>query len=153
MGKLLIMILRFSKIRLFLLLAVLFVGPLVGYKIVWLLRSHRVAGVYSYRGMGSAGDQISLDYSVCWFPLGHDTIWFNGTGNLGLREGDTIPVRYSPDEPWDARIDVFPAIWGDTIVYGGIPLFILLALFIHPGVVPRGRRVRLVRQRPYLLLE
>lgn len=147
------MILRFSKTRLFLLLALLCASPFVLYKIDWLLHSSRAMGVYSYKGLGFAGDQMPLDYSVCWFPLGHDTIWFNGAGNLGFHEGDPIPVRYPPDEPWNARIDVFPAIWGDTIVYGGIPLFALLLMYIHPKVLPRGRKVRVVWRRPFLLLD
>lgn len=144
---------RLSKTRLFLLLAVLCTAPFILYKISWLLHSRRTLGVYSFRGHGEAGDQMPLDYSVCWFPLGRDTIWFNGAGNLGLREGDSIPIRYQPDEPWDARIDVFPAIWDDTIVYGGIPLFALLLMYLHPKVVPRGRKVRVTRQRPFLLLD
>src|SRR5579862_9862030 len=120
---------RFTKIQLFLLLGLFLAGPVVGGKLWWLLRSRRTAGVYSFRGLGFAGDQMPLDYSVCWFPLGKDTIWFNGTGNLPFHEGEPIPVRYQADDPGDARIDVFPAIWGDTVVYGGIPLFTLLMIY------------------------
>ncbi|HEY4110189.1 hypothetical protein [Puia sp.] len=144
---------RFTKIRLFLLLALLFAMPFVASKGWWLLHSRHTAGVYSFRGMGEAGDQIQLDYSVCWFPLGRDTIWFNGTGNLPFHEGDAIPVRYQVADPGDAKIDVFPAIWGDTVVYAGIPLFILLMIYVHPRVVPRGRKVRVVMRRPFLLLD
>jgi hypothetical protein len=143
----------FTKIRFFLLLGLMFAGPFVGYKILWLLHSRRVSGVYSFRGLGEAGDQVQLDYSICWFPLGKDTIWFNGVGNIPFHEGDSIPVRYEVNDPGDARIDLFPAIWGDTIVYGGIPLFILLMMFFHRRVVPRGRRVRVVLRRPFLLLD
>jgi hypothetical protein len=143
----------FTKIRFFLLLGFMFAGPFVGCKLLWLLHSRRVSGVYSFRGLGEAGDQVQLDYSICWFPLGKDTIWFNGVGNIPFHEGDSIPVRYEVNDPGDARIDLFPAIWGDTIVYGGIPLFILLMMFFHRRVVPRGRRVRVVLRRPFLLLD
>jgi len=144
---------RFSKSRFFLLLGLLFVGPSVAYKLWWLGHSRRVLGWYSFKGLGQAGDQISLDYSICSFPLGKDTVWFNGAGNLPFHEGDAIPVRYQPDAPWDARIDVFSAIWGDTLVYGGIPLFLLLVLYVHRRVVPRGQGVRVVLRRPFLLLD
>jgi hypothetical protein len=110
-------------------------------------------GGYSFRGLGLAGDQVAQDYSICWFPLGKDTIWFNGAGNLPFQEGDRIPVRYQADDPYDARLDVFPAIWGDTLVYGGIPLFVLLVIFLHPKVVPWGRGVRIVRRRPFVVLD
>jgi hypothetical protein len=144
---------RFTKLRFFLLLALLSTGPFAGSKLWWLAHSRRTAGVYSFKGLGFAGDQMPLDYSICWFSLGKDTIWFNGAGNLSFHEGDSIPVRYREYEPWDARIDVFPAIWGDTLVYGGIPLFMLLLIYLHPKVVPRGRGIRVVRRRPYLLLD
>jgi hypothetical protein len=141
-----------TKIRFFLLAGLLVVAPFVAYKACWLLHSRRVEGVFSFVGKGEAGDQIVLDYSVCWFPLGRDTIWFNGAGNLPFHEGDVIPVRYQVDDPGDARVDVFAAIWGDTVVYGGIPLFTLLMMYLHPRVVPRGRRVRLVLRRPFVVL-
>jgi hypothetical protein len=144
---------RFSRIQLFLLLALLFAGVFAGSKLWWVLHSRRTVGVYSFSGLGFAGDQIRLDYSVCWFRLGKDTVWFNGAGNLPFREGDVIPVRYAVDDPGDARIDVFTAVWGDTMVYCGIPLFTLLMIFLHPKVVPRGRRVRVVLRRPFLVLD
>ncbi|HEY4335156.1 MAG TPA: DUF3592 domain-containing protein [Puia sp.] len=144
---------RFTKVRFFLLLTLLCAGPFLGYKLWWLGHSRLTFGYYSFRGMGEAGDQVPLDYSVCWYPLGKDTIWFNGTGNLPFREGDAIPVRYQPNDPWDVRIDVFPAIWGDTLVYGGIPLFALLLMALHPRVVPRGRGVRVRWRRPFLFLD
>lgn len=144
---------RFTKLRFFLLMGLFFSGPFIGYKVWWLSHSRRALGCYSFNGLGFAGDQVSLDYSVCWFPLDKDTIWFNGAGNLSFREGDRIPVRYQPDHPWDARIDVFSAIWGDTLVYGGIPLFLLLTMYLHPKVVPRGRGVRVSLRRPFLLLD
>jgi len=50
------------------------------FKVVWLARSVRVMGVYSFAGMGEAGEQVRLDYSICWFPVGKDTVWFNGIG-------------------------------------------------------------------------
>jgi len=144
---------RFTKIRFFLLLGLLCAGPFVAYKIGWLLGTRRAKGIYSFKGLGFAGDQMPLDYSVCWFPLGGDTIWFNGSGNLHFKEGDVIPVRYRVDDPWDAKIDVFPAVWGDTIVYSGIPLLMLLMIYLHPRVVPQGRRIGLVPRRPFLLLD
>lgn len=141
-----------TKIRFFLLAALLVAAPFVLYKACWLLRSRRVEGVFSFVGHGQAGDQVRLDYSVCWFPLGKDTIWFNGAGNLPFHEGEPIPVRYQVDDPGDARVDVFAAIWGDTVVYGGIPLFVLLMMWLHPQVVPRGKEVRITWKRPFIVL-
>jgi hypothetical protein len=143
----------FSKLRLFLLLGLLAVGPIMSFKFWWVLHSSRAKGVYSFAGHGEAGEQVRLDYSICWYLHGKDTIWFNGEGNLPFHEGDSIPVRYRVDDPGDVRIDIFNVIWGSTIVYAGIPVFMLLAMYLHPKVVPRGRRVRVVWRRPFLLLD
>jgi len=58
----------------------------------------------------------------------------------------------APCDPGDAKVDIFAAIWGDTIVNTGVPLFMLLAIFLHPKVVPWGRKVAVRRRRPFLLL-
>ena len=141
-----------GKIKFFGLVAFLVAAPFWIVKLVWLARSVRVMGVYSFAGMGEAGEQVRLDYSICWFPVGKDTVWFNGVGNLPFQPGDAIPVRDLAGDPGDARVDIFAAIWGDTVVDTGVPLFMLLAIFLHPKVVPRGRKVAVVLRRPYLLL-
>jgi hypothetical protein len=43
-------------------------------------------------------------------------------------------------------------LWGDILVYGGIPTFILLICFIHPDVVPRGSGLLLTLKSPYIRL-
>jgi len=139
-----------GKIKFFGWVAFLVAAPFWVFRAVWLARSVRVMGVYSFAGMGEAGEQVRLDYSVCWFPVGKDTVWFNGLGNLPFRPGDAIPVRYQADDPGDARVDIFAAIWGDTVVNSGVPLFMLLAIFLHPKVVPWGRKVEVRWRRPHL---
>ena len=146
----LVVMLVLGKIKFFGLVAFLVAAPFVLFKMVWLARSVRVMGCYSFAGMGEAGEQVRLDYSICWFPVGKDTVWFNGMGNLPFRPGDAIPVRYQADDPADAKVDIFAAIWGDTVVDTGVPLFMLLAVFLHPKVVPWGRKVAVRRQPPFV---
>lgn len=96
---------------------------------------------------------IIHSYSNIRFKVGNDTIWFNGNDNIFFKEGEVVPVRYQKDNPYDVRIDIFPSIWGDTLVYGGIPVVLLIALFLHPQVIPRGSRIRLSTKKPLLTLQ
>ena len=65
---------------------------------------------------------------------------------------DPIPVWYIPSEVTNARIDDFLGLWGDLLVYGGIPELILLFAFLHPEVVPWGSGLLLTRKSPYIRL-
>ena len=103
----------------------------------------------SFEGHAQTG-QIGHVYSVVWFVAGHDTVWFNGNDNILFKEGETVPVRYQVNHPSDARLNIFPSIWGDTIVYGGIPVSVLLIIFLHPGIVPRRSKIRLNAKRPVI---
>lgn len=139
-----------SKPLFFGIVFVLVVTPFWVAKFLWVIHSQRARGVMAFKGMGLAGDQVKEDYSVICFRAGKDTIWFNGLGNIPFRDGDSIYVRYRPDNVYDARVDIFAGVWGDTLVYSGIPAAILLVLFVHARVVPWGSRVRLTVRKPFI---
>lgn len=143
-------IMQMRKPLFFSLLAVLVAGPFWTLKTVWVMRSKKVQGKFEFIGNGSAGDQVRLDYSIISFYAGGKQIWFNGLGNLSVKSGTVVPIRYQPDDPYDARVDIFAGIWGDTLVYSGIPLLMLLVLFLHRQVVPWGSAVRLTFKKPFL---
>ena len=134
----------------FLALTGLIVLPFLGYKLWWLLDSRGTRGVMAFVGQGEAGEQVRLDYTVIYFRVGKDTVWFNGMGNLNYKPDDSIPVRYRPSDPSDAKVDIFAATWGDTLVYSGIPALMLLAVSLHPQVVPYRSRIRLLASSPFL---
>jgi len=138
------------RTKFFLALALIIMTPFLASKIIWLTHSQKTEGILAFEGMGESGEQIRLDYSVIHFKHGKDTIWFNGLGNLHLQAGMPVPVRYQTGNPSDAKVDIFVSIWGDTLVYGGIPLFILLILFLHPKVVPRRSKLRLSHKKPFI---
>src|SRR5258708_24526813 len=125
-----------SKPIFFAMLFAIVVAPFWLSKLEWLMRSRKAPGVMAFVGMGFAGDQIKEDYSVICFRVGMDTIWFNGIGNLPYKPGDNLGVRYQPGDVNDVRVNTFAGIWGDTLVYSGIPALLLLVLFLHPLVVP-----------------
>jgi hypothetical protein len=138
------------RTKFFLALICLFVTPLVLYKAIWLLQSKKTAGIYAFKSFGPALDQIRFPYSAIYFIHGKDTTWFKGPGYLHLQEGTTVPVRYQTGNPAGARVDSFKSIWLDTIVYGGIPILILLVIFLHPEIVPYRSSVELTRRKPFI---
>jgi hypothetical protein len=141
-----------SKTTLFLALFILFCGPFLIIRTIWLIHSQKSEGFMAFEGMGYAGDQITLSYSVLYFKHGQDTIWFHSSGNLYLVRGTRVAVRYQAADPSDARVDIFSQIWGDTLVFGGIPLLILIAVFLHPEVIPWRSKVRVTWKKPFIKL-
>lgn len=142
----------FYRSSFFLLLFLLLMIPLLASKTFWLLHSQKTKGIMAFETRGTLGDQVPLTYSLIYFKHGKDTIWFNGVPGLGLTSGEIVPVRYQPANPSDAKIDRFIALWGDTLVYGGIPFLMLLVIFLHPDVVPRRAKIRLSTKRPFVYI-
>jgi len=135
-------------LSLFLLIAV----PLITPRLVWLARSRAMTGVMGFEGRGTAGEQIQLTYAFIYFQPGKERIWFTAPPGLGYKKDDSVPVRYLPAEVTNARIDCLIGLWGDILVYGGIPEIILLICFLHPEVVPRGSALQLTLKSPYIRL-
>jgi hypothetical protein len=141
-----------SKFRFFLLLLLIVSSPFLIYKFIWLAKSRKANGIMGFVGKTYSGTYVHV-YSNIMFIVDKDTIWFNGNDNIFFKEGETVPVRYQVSNPEEARIDNFAAIWGDTVVYGGIPVLILIALFLHPAVIPRKSKIRLKTGKPFISLE
>lgn len=137
------------KNTLFLLLFVITFAPFLVYKLLWIVRSEKTNAILSFRGKSYTG-QLIHHYTVIGFMAGKDTFWFNGNDNIFYKAGETIPVRYQKNNPQDARLNIFPSIWGDTLVYGGIPVLILLVLFLHPHIFPRSTLFRLSGKKPFI---
>lgn len=141
-----------SRNRFFALLLIIVIAPAFIIKSTWLLRAKKTEGVFSFESPGSPLEQIRLSYSVVYFKLGKDTIWFNGASHLGLPEDTPVPVWYMPGNPHEAIVGTFFGIWGSTVIYSVIPFLFLLVIFIHPEIVPRGARLRIVNRKPFVLL-
>ncbi len=100
----------------------------------------------------SYSGQIVHVFSVINFIRGKDTIWFHSNDNILFRRGEIVPVRYQRHDPNDARVDIFVSIWGDTLGYGGVLLLIVMIMFLHPEVVPRGSILLLITKKPFIRL-
>ncbi len=140
------------QVTLFISIVLLYVTPVVVPRIIWLSRSQKTTGVFSFEGMGSAGEQIKLSYSFVYFMYGNQKIWFEGPGHMELKEGSIVPVRYQKNNPSDAKVDTFLGLWADTAVYCGEPLVMLILIFLHRGIFPPGSKIRLSLKKPFLLI-
>jgi hypothetical protein len=138
------------QITLFMSIVILYVTPVVLPRIIWLERSQKTTGVFSFEGKGSAGEQIKLSYSFIYYIYGNQKIWFEGPGHMPLKEGAIVPVRYQINNPADARVDTFYGLWADVTVYCGEPLLMLIIIFLNRGIFPRGSRIRLMFKKPFL---
>lgn len=140
-----------SRNQFFMLLLFLVVTLSLGSRLIWLARSDRIIGKVSFTGKSQAG-QFMHTYSVIQFRYKDSLYWFNGQDNLLFEENALVPVRFDPGRPADARIDHFLAIWGDRIVFGGIPMLVLLIIFLQREIFPRNYALRLRASRPLISL-
>jgi hypothetical protein len=147
----------FRKTPFFLLLFGLIVVPIIVPRLIWLTRSRKTVGVMGFEGRGTAGDQIALTYWYVYYRPeglggGDERVCFTAPCGLPYKEGDSVMVRYLASDWKSARVVCLVGLWGDILVYGGIPGIILLISFLHPEVVPWGSKVRLSGKRPYISL-
>jgi hypothetical protein len=138
------------RTKFFLALFLLLFAPLVLYKVIWLMQSQKVNGIFAFEGQGNALDQMRFPFSEIYFINENDTVWFKGPGGLHLKPGDVVPLRYLSSNPSNAKIDNFKALWGATVIYGGIPFLVLFVIFLHPEIVPYRSNVELTRRKPFL---
>ncbi|RYZ32020.1 MAG: hypothetical protein EOP49_38135 [Sphingobacteriales bacterium] len=137
----------------FLLVSAVVVLPPLTAKLIWLSKTQTTTGVMSFEGMGQALDALRSTYSVFYFKHNNDTTWFNSSSNYKYKQGDIVPVRYVSSDPTDARLNTFTGIWLGTLLTGGIPLLILIVIFLNRYIVPYNADLRLERHRPYLFVQ
>jgi hypothetical protein len=135
------------RTKFFLALISIWVIPLVAYKCIWLMQSRKVNGIFAFESLGPALDQIRL-----WFRSGNDTVWLKGPAGLHRNSGDVVPIRFIPGNGNTAKVDNFKGIWMGTVIYGGIILLVLIAVFVHPEIIPYRSRVKLTGRQPFVFL-
>lgn len=94
--------------------------------------------------------QIPHSYSVILFQVGNDSFWLRSTDNIIFNPDEKMPILYQPKNPFDAHTTVFADLWGDTLVYAGIPAMLVLIVCFHPYIVPYRNNIQLVRKKPFI---
>jgi hypothetical protein len=114
------------------------------------MHAKKTTGVFAFNGRGNALDQIRITSYEAWYRLGNDTVWFRNVGKLSFRPGEPVTVLYQPQHPTDARVYSMMGFWGSTAVYESILLLVLLAVFVHPDIVPWHAKLRLQYKKPFI---
>lgn len=136
-----------TKNQFFSILFAALLTPFLVYKLAWLSGTVATTGKMRFMGKTISG-QITSVYPVISFLAANDTVWFNGTDNE-LAPGAMVPVRYRKDDVHDARINSLSGIWMDSIIIAGIPTIMLLLIYLHREIFPRGTRF-MIGRRPFI---
>lgn len=143
-----------SGARFFVFLFFLLVGPFIGQKLFWLMHSGSVTGRVYFMGHTLNNDGSISSHQVIIFGVGKDSVTFTSNVNFRLPDNTAVPVRYAISNPYDARIDKFISIWGDTLVYLLNPVGFWLVLLLTPNrfdpLIPWRSKVLLRRRRPFI---
>jgi len=134
---------------LFLCLAAIILSPFLISKLVWLSGTQKTMGKMSFNGKTYTG-QLGHDYAVIKFAAGKDSFFVNGPDNITYEKGTPVPVRYTTANPNDARLATFIGLWGDSLVFAGIPCLIILLVALHPEIVPYRAAFVLQTKRPFI---
>lgn len=144
-----------SRARFFGCLFLLLAGPILAPRLLWLAGSRHTTGTMAFVGHDGLGSVLGIStYPVIFFQLGKDSVFFNGMQGYGYKPGDRVPVRYSINNPADARIDQPLSLWGQTVVNLLLPIFIWLVIFLTPArfdpLVPRRSKLLVQLKRPFI---
>jgi hypothetical protein len=137
-----------SRNSLFFICLLIVTAPFLIPKLIWLSNSEKATGTMRFVGKSYTGQLIHF-YSEISFPAAKDTFWFNSNDNTIFEIGENVPVRYQKDNPEDAKVNIFSNIWSDTVVFGSVPLIILLFIFFHPKGIPGRMKFRLYSRKPF----
>lgn len=143
---------KISRNSFFLFLALLVLAPFLISKWVWLSGTQKTMGKMSFNGKTYTG-QLGHEYAVIKFAVGKDTFFVNGPDNITYEKGTPVPVRYTRTNPNDARLATFIGLWGDALVFAGVPCLIILLIALHPGIVPYRSSFLLKKQKPFITLQ
>ena len=135
---------QLNRNKFFLLIFIIFIGPFVAYKIIWIIRSQKTMGRVLFRGR-TIEVQGTSDHSVIKYSVGNDSLFFNTEDDLEMKKGEIVPVLYQKNNPTDACIDNFTGVWIGTMVYALFPLLIILVLYLTPQrfdpIIPRNAKI------------
>ena len=133
----------------FLILLFLLAVPVSGYKLIWLLRAEKSTATFAFHGKEIHG-QLESTHAVMFYSPGNDTVFFHAVDDPAYTVGSRFPVLYQPANPTDASLTDFDNMWMKTSIILGVPLVLLLIVFLHKEIVPYRSKIRLSAKPPFL---
>ncbi len=139
----------------FLFLLLIFVMPIIAWKLVWLARSERSWGIMCFTG-GTLTALGTSQHPVILFKAGNDSVFFNANSNFSFKPGEKVAVRYHKEAPREARVDTPISIWGDSLAWAMFPVLVILVLYLTPErwqpLIPRHTNIKLAARPPFIQL-
>lgn len=106
---------------------------------VFLRNSSTAAGTIVALTENRDGDEVSYFPKVAFRPPSGHTVTFQsgmGSSTEARGIGDSVTVRFRPDQPHIAEIDAFMPMWGQCILFGALGgVFLLVGTGILTGVL------------------
>lgn len=134
---------KLNRSQFYAFLLVVFLLPLILYKLFWISSSETALGKVLSTGYIKSRSQGYQKFPVVIFETKEDTIQFNASYNLPFQPGDDFPVRYSLNNPKDARLNTFWGCWIETVIICGVLFLALTIIFISKGLIPRNKSIHL----------
>lgn len=144
---------QLNRTQFFLLLFILFIGPIIAYKVFWILNAKHTTGIVYFIGHTLELQGGISTHRVILFQAGKDSVIFNAGLSESAKPGDPVPILYQKNNPNDARVDIPDRIWGDTLVFSLLPFLVLMVIFLIPDsldpLVPKRSKIILGR-KPFI---
>jgi hypothetical protein len=133
-----------SRNRFFLVLFLIFIGPSIAYKVIWIATAQRTNGRVLFRGR-SIETQGTSDHSVIKYKADRDSLIFNTSDDLEMDKGEIVAVLYQKGDPASACVNNFAGLWLGTAVYMLFPFLIIVVLYFTPDkfdpLIPKNARI------------
>jgi hypothetical protein len=143
---------RLSRNSFFVLLFIVFIGPLIANKIIWIFLSEKTFGRVLFKGR-TIEVQGTSDHYVVKYRVGKDSLFLNTADALDRQKGAIVPVRYQKKSPDDAYVNDLIGIWLTASIYALFPLLVLIVLYCTPErfdpLIPRNSIIEIGR-KPFL---
>ena len=112
------------------------------YKVWWFVTSKEAVGEVYFIGHGNLGSSLGIStYEVIRFTANCDTIIFNNNLYLHLKVGQPVRILYQSDNPEDAKVNTFKAMWAEPLIYSLWPIVVLIVFYLMPEVFPKKAKV------------
>lgn len=105
---------KISKWLLYFIGLIVLASPFILLRLQWLEKSVRTKAIVLY--IGQTGSKIRQTYPMFQYETPSYTVKSPGNWNLPYRAGDTVAIRYNPDDLTSFKIDTVYDCWKDLLI-------------------------------------
>ena len=126
---------KISKWLLYFTGLIVLISPFILLRLQWLEKSVRTKAIVLY--IGQTRNKIIQTYPMFRYKTPSYTVNSPGNWNLPYNAGDSVAIRYNPDDLTSFKIDTVYDCWKDLLIYLS-PFFIFYTLvFLAKDIIPK----------------